>query len=45
VGSGANILNGLEIGENAILGAGGVLTRNLEANKTATGVPAKIKDQ
>lgn len=45
VGSGANILNGSEMGENAVLGAGGVLTRNLEANKTATGVPAKIKDQ
>lgn len=45
VGSGANILNGVEMGENTILGAGGVLTKNLEANKTATGVPAKIKDQ
>ncbi|MGM0581194.1 MAG: NeuD/PglB/VioB family sugar acetyltransferase [Bacteroidota bacterium] len=42
VGSGANVLNGIEMAENSVLGAGGVLTKNLGANKTAVGVPAKI---
>jgi len=36
------VLNGVEMGENSILGAGGVLTKNLDANNTAVGVPAKI---
>ena len=42
VGSGASILNGIEVATNATLGAGGVLTKNLGTNKTAMGVPAKI---
>ncbi|WKK74015.1 NeuD/PglB/VioB family sugar acetyltransferase [Marivirga salinae] len=42
VGSGANVLNGVEIAENSVLGSGGVLTKDLESNKTAIGVPAKI---
>jgi acetyltransferase-like isoleucine patch superfamily enzyme len=33
------------MGENSVLGAGGVLTKNLEAHKTAIGVPAKIKEK
>lgn len=41
VGSGANVLNGLKMGENTILGSGAVLTRNLDANNVAIGVPAK----
>lgn len=42
VGSGATILNGVEMGQNTTLGAGGVLTKDLEAEHTAVGVPAKI---
>ncbi|GAA5036811.1 transferase [Marivirga lumbricoides] len=41
VGSGANILNGLKMGENSILGSGAVLTKDLDANNVAIGVPAK----
>jgi sugar O-acyltransferase (sialic acid O-acetyltransferase NeuD family) len=45
VGSGANILNGVVVAENSILGAGAVLTKNLDANKTAVGIPAKTVDK
>lgn len=41
VGSGATVLNGVVMERNTILGAGGVLTKNLDAEKTAVGVPAK----
>lgn len=41
VGIGANILNGVVMGKNSILGAGGVLTKDLDDHQTAIGVPAK----
>lgn len=41
VGTGAKIINQLEIGENTIVGAGAVVAKDLPANCTAVGVPAK----
>lgn len=41
VGTGAKIINLLEIGENTVVGAGAVVYRNLPANCTAVGIPAK----
>ena len=42
IGSSATILCGITIGENAIIGAGSVVTRSLPANVVAGGVPAKV---
>jgi len=41
VGTGAKIINQLEIGENTIVGAGAVVSKNLPPNCTAVGIPAK----
>ncbi|MCQ4139025.1 MULTISPECIES: acetyltransferase [unclassified Chryseobacterium] len=41
VGTGAKIINLLEIGENSIIGAGAVVAKNIPANCTAVGIPAK----
>lgn len=41
VGTGAKIINQLEIGEKTIVGAGAVVSKSLPANCTAVGVPAK----
>jgi sugar O-acyltransferase (sialic acid O-acetyltransferase NeuD family) len=41
VGTGAKIINQLEIGENSIVGAGAVVSKSLPANCTAVGIPAK----
>lgn len=41
VGTGAKIINQLEIGENTIVGAGAIVAKSLPANCTAVGVPAK----
>jgi sugar O-acyltransferase (sialic acid O-acetyltransferase NeuD family) len=41
IGSGVQILNKVEIGANSIVGAGAVVTKNLPANCTAVGIPAK----
>lgn len=43
VGTGAKIINRLSIGEKTTVGAGAVVTRDLPANVTAVGVPAKAK--
>ena len=43
IGSNATILCGIEIGENAIVGAGSVVTKNVPANTTVYGNPAKPK--
>jgi acetyltransferase-like isoleucine patch superfamily enzyme len=44
IGSGATLLGGITIGENAIVGAGSVVTRDVPANATVTGNPAKLKE-
>ena len=41
IGSGATLLGGITIGKNAIVGAGSVVTRDVPANATVTGNPAK----
>ena len=42
IGSGATILCNLTIGENAIIGAGSVVTRNVPPNAIVAGNPAKV---
>jgi acetyltransferase-like isoleucine patch superfamily enzyme len=42
IGSGSTILSKVVIGENAIVGAGSVVTRDVPANTIVAGNPAKI---
>ena len=42
VGSGATILCGVTIGENAVVGAGSVVTKDIPDNETVVGNPASI---
>lgn len=41
VGTGSAIIHGISIGENTIIGAGAVVVKDLPANCTAVGSPAK----
>lgn len=42
IGSSATILCGVIVGENAVIGAGSVVTKDVPSNVIAAGVPAKI---
>ncbi len=42
IGASANILPNVVIGENCIVGAGAVVTKNIPDNKVVMGIPAKI---
>jgi UDP-2-acetamido-3-amino-2,3-dideoxy-glucuronate N-acetyltransferase len=42
IGSGAVILAGVTIGENALVGAGAVVTKDVPPNTVAKGVPARL---
>jgi len=42
VGSSSTILSGVTIGENALVGAGSVVTKDVPAHATAAGNPARI---
>ncbi|MFA5012855.1 MAG: acyltransferase [Ignavibacteria bacterium] len=42
IGSSATILCGVTIGENSIVGAGSVVTKNVPASTIVAGVPAKV---
>ena len=42
VGSSATILSGVTIGENALVGAGSVVTKDVPAHATVAGNPARI---
>ena len=42
IGSGAVILAGITIGENAMVGAGAVVTRDVPAHAVVKGVPARL---
>jgi acetyltransferase-like isoleucine patch superfamily enzyme len=43
IGSNATILCGITIGENALVGAGSVVTKNVPPNTVVAGVPASIR--
>jgi sugar O-acyltransferase (sialic acid O-acetyltransferase NeuD family) len=45
LGTNATVIQGVRVGENTILGAGAVAVRDLPANVTAVGVPARIIKQ
>jgi UDP-2-acetamido-3-amino-2,3-dideoxy-glucuronate N-acetyltransferase len=42
IGSGATLLGGITIGENAIIGAGSVVTKDVPPNAIVAGNPARI---
>jgi UDP-2-acetamido-3-amino-2,3-dideoxy-glucuronate N-acetyltransferase len=42
IGSGSTLLGGITIGENAVVGAGSVVTRDVPANATVAGNPARV---
>ena len=41
LGSGCVVLGGVRIGERALVGAGAVVTRDVEAGEVVTGIPAR----
>ena len=43
IGTGAKIIQGINISEKTIIGAGGVVVRDTEPDGTYIGVPAKRK--
>ena len=45
IGTGSTILAGVTIGENAIVGAGSVVTKDVPKNSIVTGVPAVLSPQ
>ena len=45
IGSGATLLGGITVGENAIVGAGSVVTKDVPANTTVAGNPAKVLER
>jgi acetyltransferase-like isoleucine patch superfamily enzyme len=42
IGSNSTILPGVVIGDNSIIGAGSVVTKNVPSNVIVAGVPAKV---
>lgn len=42
IGAGASLLPGVVIGENSVVGASALVTKNVPANKVVMGVPARI---
>jgi acetyltransferase-like isoleucine patch superfamily enzyme len=42
IGSGATLLPGITIGENAMVGAGSVVTKDVAAHTVVAGNPARI---
>ena len=42
IGSGVTILCGVTIGEDAMIGAGAVVTRDVAPGETVVGVPARV---
>jgi UDP-2-acetamido-3-amino-2,3-dideoxy-glucuronate N-acetyltransferase len=42
IGSGVTLLGGITVGENAIVGAGSVVTKDVPANATVAGNPARL---
>lgn len=44
IGSGATLLGGITVGENAVVGAGSVVTRDVPAHATVMGNPARVRE-
>lgn len=44
LGSGCKVLGGIDIGENAVVGANAVVVRSVPADSVATGIPARAKN-
>jgi acetyltransferase-like isoleucine patch superfamily enzyme len=42
IGSGATILKGVTVGQNAVIAAGSLVTKNVEDNTIVAGIPAKL---
>ena len=42
IGSGAVIMCGVTIGEKAVIGAGAVVTKDVQAGAVVAGVPARL---
>ena len=42
IGSGAYIMPGVTIGDNCIIGAASVVTKDIPANSVAVGIPARV---
>ena len=42
IGSGTTLLGGITVGENAVVGAGSLVTKDVPANMTVAGNPARI---
>jgi acetyltransferase-like isoleucine patch superfamily enzyme len=42
IGSGSTLLGGITVGENALIGAGSVVTKDVPANAVVAGNPARI---
>ena len=42
IGTGTQVIQGISIGRNSVIGAGAVVNKNLPDNCTAVGVPAKV---
>lgn len=42
IGMGAKILEGITIGDNAVIAAGAVVNKNVQANTVVAGVPARV---
>lgn len=42
IGAGSTILRGVTIGENSVVGAGSVVTKDVEPNTIVAGNPAKV---
>jgi len=42
IGAGSTINPGVKIGENALIGAGSVVTKDIPENAIAVGIPAKV---
>ncbi len=45
IGAKGVVLDGVSIGDNAIVGAGAIVTKDLPANVIAMGIPAKVVDR